>query len=222
MLNDNSHHIAVLTGDLVGSTTLGPHKIERAMAALADCAQRLDKWNGGSLHFTRTRGDGWQVALNQTEYTLRAALSFRASLRRLGRKYDTYIGIAENEISGKLSDNLNTENSAAFWASGNALERLKRSSAPRKMEHSSLIDDEPLLYLLEELFDRWTPIQSEAMYEALTAKPPYKYSDIAETLGKSRQTVTKSLKAAGDFAILQALMIHEARCQFHRRESENA
>ena len=80
-MTKDTQHIAVLTGDLVHSTELGPKGIEAAFGALQRCAEDQENWYGKPLHFTRHRGDGWQVALAKPEYALRSALTVPSPVR---------------------------------------------------------------------------------------------------------------------------------------------
>lgn len=188
--------IAVLTGDLVGSTTLGPEKVEQAFEALEACADMQAAWmDGQSLHFTRHRGDGWQVALAEPKYALRSALCFRAALRSLGKEFDSYIGIAEGEIEGEIGPDLNEETAEVFARSGAGVEDLKTSRTVRMIHQELGLRDQGTIFA-DKFVQDWTPIQAETILVALLKNSP-NYSDIANHLGKSRQTVSKTLKAAG-------------------------
>ena len=126
-----SQRIAVLTGDLVHSTELGPEKIERAFKALEDCAQVQEAWHGAPLHFTRHRGDGWQVVLARPEMALRSALAFRAALRAEGEEFDSYVGISDGNASQPIGPNLNSEISEVFHEAGSALEEANEPAMPK-------------------------------------------------------------------------------------------
>lgn len=189
-----TRHIAVLTGDLVNSTALGPEKIARAFEALEDCARTQEEWMGAPLHFTRHRGDGWQVALEEPEYALRSVLIFRAALKSLGKEFDSSAGIAEGEISGRLGPNLNVESSPPFVTSGRALEIAKKSK--HQINHSALGATEGMAILLDRISKEWTPAQAQAMQHALKPLSDPNFTEIGGILGKSRQSVSKSLEAA--------------------------
>ncbi len=207
-MSQNTRKIAVITGDLVGSTELGPEKIERAFAALSDCADAQADWHGASLHFTRHRGDGWQVALAKPEMALRSALAFRAALRAEGAEFDSYMGIAEGEVEGEVGSDLNSEASVVFTHSGWA------ADAAKKMNRQKLVlSYGEALYaaavLVDEISQGWTPTQAQTILAAIHPTEKPNYTKIAEDLGKSRQAVTKSLEASSYEAILTALQFIE-------------
>lgn len=205
-------HIAVLTGDLVNSTGLGEANVARAFDALATCAAAQAAWQGDSLRFTRHRGDGWQVALGRPQLAFRACLAFRAALRALGENYDSYIGLAIGPVTAPLGPDLNAETDPVFAASGHALEaiRLGKTASSRFYYHGAQTDPatgprQATLYLLDTLSRGWTPVQAEILTHALAPPPRPSFTALAETVGKSRQSVTKSLDAAHFPAIELAL-----------------
>ena len=55
-MSNQTRKIAVLTGDLVNSTGLGPEKVERAFRALEDCVKEIEGWPVYDIHFSRHRG----------------------------------------------------------------------------------------------------------------------------------------------------------------------
>lgn len=209
-MSEKTRKIAVLTGDIVGSTALGPEKLERAFDALKGCAEMQAEWMGESLHFTRHRGDGWQVALAEPKYALRSALAFRAALKSLGEDFDSYIGIATGDHMNAIQFDLNTEISDVFANSGRVLEDVKDEGSPLRMMNYLICSTENQSTLFaDKIVQDWTPIQSQAMFIALTPTS-ISFSEIADRLGKSRQTTTKTLKSAGISHILTGLGLVES------------
>lgn len=205
-MSEETRKIAVLTGDLVNSTGLGPEKVERAFRALEDCAEMQADWMGGqSLHFTRHRGDGWQVALMEPKYALRSAVCFRAALRALGEEFDSYIGIAEGDVEGEVGPDLNEETTLPFLWSGTTLEALRMNSIGEKIEYFSAGCLNAAALLLDKIASDWTSTQAHTMLTALPPNQPATYTEIAKKLKKSRQSVTKTLQSAGSHYVLLAL-----------------
>ncbi|MBU2936271.1 MULTISPECIES: hypothetical protein [Pacificibacter] len=207
-MTDKTRKIAVLTGDIVGSTALGPEKLERAFDALRDCAEMQAEWMGESLHFTRHRGDGWQVALAEPKYALRSALAFRAALRAEGSEFDSYIGIAEGDTNNQLELNLNDETAHVFANSGSNLEIIK-GFAPESgfsIGYYSRGKTLACTTLLDFISKDWTPAQAAPLLRMLSPLDKTTYTEIAKALGKSRQSITKSLDSAGYIAIRIALI----------------
>lgn len=192
-----SRHIAVLTGDLVNSANLGAAKIARAFRALEACAEAQAGWMGAPLRFTRHRGDGWQVALAHPELALRSALAFRAALRAEGEEYDSYISIAEGAAPERLASDLNTHTEDVFTQSGLGLDDLKKTRRPLRMAHESLGPIDAATILADHLSQNWTQAQAAAILPTLSPQFDGTQSEIARRLGKSRQAVTKALRAGG-------------------------
>ena len=112
------------------------------------------------------------------------------------------MGIPNSEIP----IDLNTATGETFARSGAELEVTKEFNLPVRMGFGghNLIDS--VVILADHISQDWTPTQAELMSITLNAsKNDIRYTDIAKTVGKSRQTVTKSLIAAGDVAISLAL-----------------
>ena len=187
-------HIAVLTGDLVHSTKLGPEKIERAFKALEDCAQVQEAWHGAPLHFTRHRGDGWQVVLARPDMALRSALAFRAALKGESQDFDTYIGIAEGSVTGPVGPDLNNETSEVFQLSGERLAETKQSP-PFLILHASHGAKGAAAILADTLSHDWTTAQAEAILPVLAPDSATNQTRVGKMLGKSRQAIAKAWDA---------------------------
>ena len=197
--------IAVLTGDLVASTALGGARIARAFEILADCAETQAGWHGAPLHFTRHRGDGWQVALARPALALRSALAFRAALRAEGDEFDSYIASAVGDAPEEFGANLNDRSEPVFVDSGRGLDDLKDTSLPVRFLHSGPGAVDAATILADHISQDWTQVQAKAVLPTLDPEFDGTYTSIANLLGKSRQAVTKSLRAAGQEVVDLAL-----------------
>lgn len=193
----NGNQIAIVTGDLVDSAALGADRITIAFHALQNCAAEQAAWMGAPLHFSRHRGDGWQVALARPERALRSILAFRAALRVRGRIYDSYFSIAVGVAPDGLAADLNTHTQEVFIRSGNGLEKLKSGRAIARMAHDGAGPLAAATILADALSRPWTPAQAAAILPALVPAAAATQSEIADRLGKSRQAVTKALRAGG-------------------------
>lgn len=204
MPHDNT--IAVLTGDLVGSVALGPQKVEQAMTALEDAARDMEPWVGAPLRFTRHRGDGWQVVVETPKFAIRVALLFRAVLRSLGREFDTYVGLAEGASHPIEEIDLNKVTGDVFTKSGASLERAKGRGPSLRMDYLYPPSKNSVLSLADHISQGWTPVQAEILQVLLTPRDKLIHTtQLAEMFGKSRQTISKSVEAAGFTAIDLAL-----------------
>ena len=200
-MNDKPQQIAVITGDLVNSAALGAEGIERAMQALADCADVQADWHGAPLHFTRHRGDGWQVVLARPEMVLRSVLAFRAALRAEGAEFDSYMGIGvdrnDKALFPNININLNYESGCAFTESGDALDLVKGKHATIRIVKQHGHWDVATILLADHISNGWTPTQAAAILPMLSPINTPNFSEVARAQGKSRQSITKSLDAAG-------------------------
>ena len=202
-------HIAVLTGDLIGSRSLQGNNLTSCIKALNQTAIDLADITGNSLHFSRHRGDGWQVVITKPEFAPRAALAFRTSLKALGKNFDSYIGIAEGIQSDPLPTDLNEAIGQVFVDSGFALDQIKQGKSDARMATSTRHHKmEALLLPLEFIFNGWTEKQAEAIYLNLVQKN-YSMNERASELGITRQALEKRLKSAGALYVHQALQIWE-------------
>ncbi|MEZ5779933.1 MAG: winged helix-turn-helix transcriptional regulator [Paracoccaceae bacterium] len=196
---------AVLTGDLVDSSKLGPEKTDRAMSLLATAARDVAGWpEAAPTRFTRFRGDGWQFIALPPERALRAALLVIARLAAHPALPATRIAIGLGAADSLGTDDLGDAHGPAFSSSGRALEdlakndRLAIGGTEVTPLHAAILD------LLDERTGRWTPEQAEAMAFALHPDDPTQ-ADIAERLGISPQAVNYRLRGAGAAAIKRAL-----------------
>lgn len=210
-MSEKLTHIAVLTGDIIGSTQMSPEELERAFDALSASAEVQAEWHGESLHFTRQRGDGWQVRLARPELALRSALAFRAALRSEGKEFSTFMAVAEGE-AGLVPQgrDLNASSEGVFVTSGRILDALKNSAVNMKLYHQMSGEMGAVFALADHISQSWTPAQSAAMLLALTPVQQQSQSQIGRTLGKTRQAVSKALDGAGSEAILFSLAEIEA------------
>lgn len=203
------HHTetAVLTGDLVASSQLTETQLAVAFATLDITAERIESWEGitAPLQFTRHRGDGWQVVITPARYAPRAAVMMRAALKAMGPGFDTYIGIGTGTLASAPAADLNAATDQVFTRSGAALDAIKTGGAPTLMAAGGDAPLSALVTLLDALAGQWTAAQSTALAEALRPDRPLSFTDIAKHFGKSRQAMTKALRAAKAEHIRHAL-----------------
>lgn len=212
-MTENTQIVTVLTGDLVNSTALGAEKVEMAFERLKEVAKDLEAWHGGSLLFTRHRGDGWQVVLREPKYALRSVVSLRAAVKAIGPEFDTYIGVATGPVISIKSQNLNTYNDEVFASSGSALEAAKGDGTSVRTYSFDTAEEFTTMVLADFMTSTWTPIQSRTVLPMISLLNPPTYSELAKRLNKSRQAVTKSLNGLGfehlTMAIFQSEFPHD-------------
>ncbi|NDW51899.1 MarR family transcriptional regulator [Aliiroseovarius sp. PrR006] len=199
-------HIAVLTGDIIGSTQMSPEDLERAFDALSASAEVQAEWHGEDLHFTRQRGDGWQVRLARPELALRSALAFRAALRCEGKEFSTFMAVATGPATPIMPGmDLNWASDEAFIESGRRLDQIKSNPLTTQIAHTDIKALGATFVLADHISQSWTPAQAAAILPMLALGNSPNYSKVARALGKSRQAVTKALEGAGYDSIWVAL-----------------
>lgn len=199
--------VAVLTGDLIGSTASGENATDAAMACLNKTSVEIAKWRGVSpplRFFDRYRGDGWQILLTHPAYALRATLVLAATLASRPDLPRTRIGIGIGPADIQGNKDFAASTGAAFIASGHALDTLPRARMfAIEGEHISHLH-RAVLTLAEELSGRWTPEQAEATALYLSPRQPT-LAAIAERLNISTQAVSYRIRGAGARALRDAV-----------------
>lgn len=199
---------AVLLGDIVASRRVGADVLDDAMASLRRAAQDLERVAGPS-HFTRFRGDGWQLVTLRPEMALRIAVALMAALVRDG-KVRTRAAIGLGQIESLAGGDLGAASGSAFLRSGQALDDMspKRLLALEGAPAPAAVWLGGLLPLAEFVIDRWSPPQAEAVSMALG--PGWTVQgQLADRLGISRQAMHTRLKGAGYPAIAAAIAAFE-------------
>ncbi|MGJ8616932.1 MAG: hypothetical protein ACSHWS_08825 [Sulfitobacter sp.] len=195
---------AVFTGDIVKSSDMTSDELTRVFKELREAARDIRSWQGTPAHFTRFRGDGWQMAV-APGLVLRSLTAVRASVRSAGKGFDTRIGIGlgNGVIEG---DDLAGAEGTAFVRSGHALDQIKRGallSAP----------DAPLplrvaLPLVDHMIKGWTQRQAEIAYLMLPPTEPTQ-ADVAQRLGLTQQAVQQHIDSSGLTRLLEACAVIE-------------
>jgi hypothetical protein len=198
---------AVLTGDLVASADSTPESVDMAVRALEEAAEQVRIWSGHDTHFTRFRGDGWQLYLNAPGLSLAAVLSLVSVLRtrRMGLETRIAVGFGAINLLGTGEQGLADASGEAFNLSGRALDDMAR--------HKRIVLAGPVVRRWQEaLFEmavwiagRWTPEQAEAVGLALDPREHRTQAEIAEILGVTRQAVQARLSGAGWDALAGAV-----------------
>lgn len=197
--------VVVLTGDLVGSSAAGSDDVDDAMQALQDGVTRMAAWPVG-MHprFTRSRGDGWQVRVENPVFGLRAAVFLTAWLRASGSGLAARIAVRQGMVDHRGTESLPDTAGTALAASAQALDQM------RKAQRIAISGDGmgPLHRgygaLLTALVRRWSQQQAEAMVLALPPDQPT-LAEIARHLAISPQAVNYRLASASGTEVRAAL-----------------
>lgn len=198
----------VLTGDLVASAESTPSSVDAAVRALEAGATEVALWTGHDTHFTRFRGDGWQLYLDTPDLSLAAVLLLVATLRARRTGLDTRVAVGFGAIDGlgESRKGLSDASGEAFTLSGRALDEMPRHrrialAGPGVVRrwHEVVFD------MAHWIAGRWTPEQAEAVSLALDPRERRTQADMAGILGVTRQAVQARLSGAGWDAVVGAV-----------------
>ncbi|MCU0903014.1 MAG: hypothetical protein MUE83_03970 [Tabrizicola sp.] len=198
--------IAVITGDLIGSTRQPVERIERAMQAIAAASDEIAAWQIPirPTRFTRFRGDGWQILLTQAQLALRASVVIQGRLMAMGMESRAFIGVGKAESYG--SGNLADASGEAFELSGRGLDALGDAGKLGIGKKDIRPEDQIIADLLSERMGRWTAAQAEAA--SLQLASPSKVPtllEIGQRLNISPQAVNDRVRGAGCHTIASVL-----------------
>jgi predicted DNA-binding protein (UPF0251 family) len=204
----------VLSGDIVKSSRKETSRqaiMDRLSLALEDSRTYLNE-QGCLLYFSDIyRGDAFQCALTEPEYSLWMSVFIRTELIKLragGVRADVRLGLGLGAVSSWNEKKISSSDGEAFRLSGKALDSLKsRKDKYRRLRIISPWSDEAALLsvlasFLDALMQRWTPEQAEAISLFLRDTNQEEASKIL----KIRQpSVQRRLQTAGHFAVKEAL-----------------
>jgi hypothetical protein len=193
-----TQNAAVLTGDLIASTSASVAEVSASMALIAKIAARIGK----STRFTRYRGDGWQIYLDDPGLGLWAMLLIDASLRAAALP-ESRIALGLGPAHGGSTESLVTAGGKAFTASGRALDAMAEQSKFALAGEGIDRLHQRLVAFLEERASGWSREQAEAVALALETEDQPTQAQMAARLKISRQAVAARLQAAG-FANIKA------------------
>lgn len=210
--------ICILTGDVVGSTTLDDAARGRLHGVMRDAAGVIGLELAGlaPLDLGIFRGDGWQLLILDPARALWAALYFRAHLRaevepESRDPVDTRIAIGVGKAES-IPARVIEGDGEAFRLSGRALEAMGgRRLVYAAPEGSALNDWDVACRLLDELAMGWTARQARAVRGALLDRTQ---KDIGTLWSPaiSQPAVAGHLAAAHWDAIAFTLEAYRRRC----------
>ncbi|HKJ94353.1 MAG TPA: hypothetical protein VKA32_01845 [Gammaproteobacteria bacterium] len=205
---------AVVTGDLVRSSTLDDDQLERVRERLRRATEELAGAGlsagepfVGSIEFFR--GDAWQLLLSEPRLALRTTLYLRCALLVQGLG-DTRASIGIGRVDRVTESRISLSTGEAFELSGRALDgmgprfRLSLALSP------DLSPDDPwppvVAHLCDSVVSQWEGRQIETALIALR-HPDATHRRIGGMLAPpvTQQAVSKSLQSAGWHGLSEAL-----------------
>ena len=187
---------AVLTGDLIKSRQSDLAAIDKTFDVLHQAARQFGQAWDQDLRFTRSRGDGWQIALTKPGLLLDAALYFVARLKAEQTKIATRIAIGVGAVDTFGTRNLADASGPAFFRSGDQLSQMHRNRMLALAGSGIAAEQLAILDLAEWIAAGWTTTQAEVVAMQLIEHTA-RHEDIAAKLGITRQAVQSRLAGAG-------------------------
>jgi hypothetical protein len=194
---------AVLTGDLIDSTRAEASRIDHSMNLIQTAVPFLMAEAEGSRfsRFTRYRGDGWQIYLEDPGTAIWVAVYLNAVLRADPRSLPTRIAIGIGGIEHLGSTGLSAASGAAFIASGRALDKMAAGQTLALAGEKTDDIQRNLIAFMARLMTEWSREQAEVVRLMIKHGDPNQ-TEIAEKLGISRQAVSLRLQSSG-YRLLQ-------------------
>jgi len=213
--------VAVITGDINGSSRLSASQAKQLEGLLQECFDLASTTfsAAGLTGFTCFRGDAYQFVVRSLEMTPRINLFFRALLldlgsTRLGKKLHSSGAIGFGPIEFLPDSNSSAGGGLAYELSGKRLDKLRRRLPGVGVAGLGELDSclDSILGLIDALTRQWTPLQAKAVVFALQG---ITQQEIAErwTPPISQQAVNKHLLSAGWPAIEPSLLWLETTLQ---------
>lgn len=120
---------AVLTGDLVKSSSLTSEKSKKAIERLKKLSIEIDEFNLGTVvgQIDTFRYDSWQLLLENPESCLKVAVFIRVGLKMESdakTKYDTRISIGIGGVETLGKNRISNSRGPAFTYSGKGLDTI--------------------------------------------------------------------------------------------------
>lgn len=198
--------IAVITGDIVGSTRWTGARRKLLDVTLAAGIKEVFNRRGERAEIYR--GDSFQAETKPVT-ALRKALLLRLFLMKdEALQADARVSIGVGTQSYKAAK-VTSSDGEAYRLSGRGIDGMEKA---RKMAVSTMKEDAnkalfAIASLLDSIVSGYTDKQAEAVYYALQGKPQ---EEIAKMLGKTQPTVSASLKSAHFSAINDGIVYFES------------
>ena len=210
----NDKVVAVLTGDLVRSTSLSHASLLEARETLQRSAAEIAGWGRGAVYGPDVfRGDSWQLVLTDETLWLRAALFLRTALRALDQGADTRIAIGVGGFDALDRSAASRSVGEAFTLSGHALDGMSRGEGFRlAVARSSAAQTylPTVLSFCSHVIGEWSASLARVALELLRPGAGTQ-EEVGEALGVSRQFVNKVHRQSGLSSVLMALEVFEGQ-----------
>lgn len=199
----NTLKYAVITGDVVNSSSLTSNERELVLDFIKKIFKRIEKEEGRIKEFKEnyviTRGDSFQIVVKDLKMILKYTILLRAGLKGLINKNlsqlcDTRISIGVGSVD-YWGNSISESDGDAFRYSGRAFDKFKNKERLRIKTDEEELDDELNVYfmLLNSIISDWTNLRAQIIYEKILEP---KQKSIANKLDISASVVSRRLNSA--------------------------
>lgn len=188
---------AVITGDIVNSTTIKIHWRRELIDSIQQIAEDLRVLS--PLKIELFRGDSFQLIVDKPEEALKIAILLRAGLKShtpLESKniWDARIALGVGEIS-YTSDRVVVSDGEAFHFSGWGLDEIGKRRLTIRTRWEDINEELKVsTAFADDIISGWTCSQAQVIYQTLLYQTPQK--EIAIKYNKTAQNISKLLGAA--------------------------
>jgi len=199
---------AVLTGDLVKSSSLTSEKSKKAIERLKKLSTEIDEFNPGTVigQIDTFRYDSWQLLLENPESCLKIAVFIRVGLKMESdtkTKYDTRISIGIGGVETLAKKRISNSRGPAFTYSGKGLDTIggqylafmygnQKNILLSVLKHG-------LIPMLDCIVGDWTAKESRAIYNSIKGLTQEETAQKWPPDKKTGKTITR--QAVGDALI---------------------
>lgn len=212
--------IAVISADLLSSSSYSKELLEKVITALNKEFRQLEKLTTPTSEFRIFRGDSLQGVVYEPEKALLFALRIKTAINRIHlndiesnrafkREADLRLAIGVGTYDFKRESILES-NGQAFQFSGRSLDQMKKDNRKLKLQTPKENINEEFdasFFLFDTISDKWSTASAEVIYYLLQG---FKETEIAAELGISQSAVNQRKKAAGWDAIDALLKRYKA------------
>ena len=195
---------AVITGDIVRSEQIELNKRDLLLRVLQETVESLQ--NKSPMSMELFRGDSFQIVLEKPEMSLEVASMIRAGLKSNTPAdsfgvWDARISIGIGTID-YLGDRVVTSDGEAFRLSGRGLDAMEKSRLVIKTCWQEVNEElDAGLAFVDDLITGWSVNQAKAIF--LSMGKGLSQSNIANSIAKSQQNVSKTLTSAKESLLVR-------------------
>lgn len=210
---------AVITGDIVRSELIALDKRDLLIQVLHQIVEDLQ--DKSPMRMELFRGDSFQIVVDSPEMSLKIASMMRAGLKSNTPKgskteWDARISIGIGTIDYQ-GDSIVTSDGEAFKLSGRGLDTMEKNRLAVNTCWQDVNEElDAGLAFVDDLITGWSVNQANAVY--LSVGKGLSQANIASTIAKSQQNVSKTLTSAKESLLVRFSDRFEAIIKKHKEQ----